>query len=241
MKSKILKIVAIVLVSLVFATSIFFNVVLGMSTGFTLSMKNSYEERYRIYDITSSKFYLLEDGSGITISSTSVNEETKERAEDTYHCKFNKSTMVSDCTRKYAVYNESNELLKAAYFPGDDYQYFVVEGVKGKSFYSNDSLLGVSFYPFYNFLYQYCAILASDDQNLNFEVDTNFNFKSFGFDKVITVTYKTPVADKPVTKYEIFVDENDVINKIILNDSITMEMEVNTSDISFSDLESYSN
>lgn len=243
MKIKIFKVSVYTLVTLVALTSIFFNVVLGVSSKFSLSNKDNYELRYEIYNKTSGAFYLLENDTLITMSMLREASEQEGGAfiKETTQCKFSKASLISSCIMKASVYNENMEVIKNTYLPGDGYRYIETSEEKNKSIYNNNSLLSYSFYSFYNYFYQYAPILVSEDENMSFETRLDFSFKSFNFNKIITVTNNSTDENVAIEKYEIFVDSNNIFNKIILNDSITMEFSSECQELLFPDLTKFGN
>jgi hypothetical protein len=160
---------------------------------------------------------------------------------ETTQCKFSKTSLISSCIMKASVYNENMQVIKNTYLPGDGYRYVETSEEKTKSVYNNNSLLSYSFYSFYNYFYQYAPILVSEDENLVFETKLSFSFKTFNFNKVITATNNSGDENVAVEKYEIFVDSDNIFNKIVLNDSITMEFSSNCQEFLFPDLTKFDN
>lgn len=243
MKKKILKISAYTLITLIAVTSLFFNVVLGVSSNFTFSNKDNYELRYEIYNTTAGKLYLLENDALITMNMLrdASEQEGGKYVKETIQCKYNKASLISSCIMQASIYDEDMNTLKNTYLPGDGYKYEEIGESKNKSIYNNNSLLSYAFYSFYNYFYQYGSILVSEDENMSFETEQNFSFKAFNFNKVITVTNNSTEENVYISKYELFVDSSNIVNKIVFNDSITMEMSYNSDEVLFPDLTKFGN
>lgn len=240
MKTKTLKVIFIVLGSLLITISLFFNIVLGVSSNLSED-DDDFSIRHKIYNYSTNSFYLLDEGKGMMIKTfrkTNAQEEGSYLEENIY-CKRDKTTWVNSCTMKGFIYDENKSLIKTTYIPGDGYKYIETSTTKTKELFPNNNLLNYGYYAFVNFFYSYAAVLDSKDKNLEFDVENDFSFKTFSFNKVISVEYDEVPSGVQVTDYKIFIDGNNMIKKIILNKDIIMEATLDCKEIDFPDFSNF--
>lgn len=240
MKAKTLKVIFIVLGSLLLAISLFFNIVLGVSSNLSED-DDDFSIRHKIYNYSTNSFYLLDEGKGMMIKTSrkTNSQEEGDYLEEFIYCKRDNTTWVNNCSMKGYLYDEDKSLMRTTYVPGDGYKYVETSTSKTKELYHNNNLLNYGYYAFVNFFYSYGAVLDSTNNNLEFDIDNDFSFKNFSFNKVITIEYDEVPSGVQVTDYKIFIDSNNMIEKIILNKDIIMEVTLDCKEIDFPDFSNF--
>lgn len=192
---------------LIFIVSVCFNVVLGLSSDYSLVFKDSGVKRRQLayraaFYVKGTAKYTFED----------YDSENKTRAIVSCVKDNEKTDDNLTCEQITYVYNDSKEVVKTVYFPNDGYKYVSEGDSKTKVAVNSSVVTNYAFSLYMGSLY-YLHYLSYDTETPNqtvvsdFKTKLNFNFNKFSLTR--NVTFKIKQSETASLDVNLVFDNND--------------------------------
>ncbi len=200
---RILKIFFVV----VFVVSICLNVILGLSSDYSLVLKDNGTKRRQLANRA-----VLQLNNAGKVTFEDYNGDNKTKAIVSCVNDTEKTTDNLTCEQITYVYDDNNEVTKTVYFPGDGYKY-VIDGDSKTKVAADDSAIttyvsglymGSIVYLYYMY---YDTERPSQEYVSNFKTKLNFNFSNFLLTR--NVSYDIKSSEDQTTKATLSFDSKD--------------------------------